>query len=186
MAMSAMAGAGFAVIETEVALWRARNIPRLSSGARPRLQVQRVRRLLARRPDNRPCLAACLRLRRMSSVKIILDDVAECELDDLRFFDLSTKRGRAISPGRHFDCVSLDWRSPSVSPSSGEPEVESDCLMNDLGREPVSGIADFLRWLGYRAAGRVAPELDNDAFCRCSEARNGQQATLLNALHRRE
>ncbi len=31
-----------------------------------------------------------------------------------------------------------------VAQAEGEPEIEPYCLVNDLGREPISGVADFL------------------------------------------
>jgi hypothetical protein len=43
-----------------------------------------------------------------------------------------------------------------VTQAEGEPEVEPYRLVNDLGREPVSGVADFLHLLGYSATGRTA------------------------------
>src|SRR5271165_1127853 len=42
-----------------------------------------------------------------------------------------------------------------VAQAEGEPEVEPYCLVNDLGREPVSGVADFIHPLGYSATGRT-------------------------------
>src|ERR1035438_5968109 len=40
--------------------------------------------------------------------------------------------------------------------SSAEPEIEPDRLMNDLGRETVSAVADCLHRLRYRAARATA------------------------------
>ena len=38
-----------------------------------------------------------------------------------------------------------------VAQAQGEPEVEPDRLLNDLGREPVAAVADSLHPVGYRA-----------------------------------
>jgi hypothetical protein len=35
-----------------------------------------------------------------------------------------------------------------VAEAQGEPEIERDCPMNDLKREPVTAVADFLHCLG--------------------------------------
>jgi hypothetical protein len=43
-----------------------------------------------------------------------------------------------------------------IAEAQGEPKIEPDCLMNDLGRELVSVVADFLHRLGYRAAKEIA------------------------------
>jgi hypothetical protein len=39
-----------------------------------------------------------------------------------------------------------------VAKAQGEPQVEPDCLLNDLGRESVAAVADSLHPVGYRAA----------------------------------
>jgi|HubBroStandDraft_4_1064222.scaffolds.fasta_scaffold24468_5 hypothetical protein len=39
-----------------------------------------------------------------------------------------------------------------VTQAQGEPEVEPDRPLNDLGRETVAGVADSLHPVGYRAA----------------------------------
>ena len=49
-----------------------------------------------------------------------------------------------------------------VARAEGEPEVEPYRLVNDLGREPVSGVADFLHPLGYSATGRTASTTRRD------------------------
>src|SRR5260370_37623434 len=38
-----------------------------------------------------------------------------------------------------------------VAQAQGEPEVEPDRLLNDLGWEPVAAVADSLHPVGYRA-----------------------------------
>ena len=43
-----------------------------------------------------------------------------------------------------------------VAQAEGEPEIEPYRLVNDLGREPISDVADFLHPLGYSATGRTA------------------------------
>jgi hypothetical protein len=43
-----------------------------------------------------------------------------------------------------------------VAQAEREPEVEPNRLLNDLGRESVTRIADFLHPLGYRAASGTA------------------------------
>src|SRR5208282_5232900 len=43
-----------------------------------------------------------------------------------------------------------------VSQAESEPEVEPYCLVNDLGRETIPAVADFLHPLGYSATGRTA------------------------------
>src|SRR5271157_1854403 len=43
-----------------------------------------------------------------------------------------------------------------VTQAEGEPEVEPYCLVNDLGRETIPAVADFLHPLGYSATGRTA------------------------------
>ena len=43
----------------------------------------------------------------------------------------------------------------NTTETQGEPEIEPDRLLNDLGREPIPA-ADFLHFLGYRAVGRTA------------------------------
>ena len=49
-----------------------------------------------------------------------------------------------------------------VAQAEAESEVEPYCLVNDLGREPVSGVADFLHLLGYSATGRTASPTRRD------------------------
>src|SRR5271156_284766 len=50
-----------------------------------------------------------------------------------------------------------------VAQAEGEPEVEPYRLVNDLRRETISAVADFLHPLGYSATGRTASPtpLDN-------------------------
>ena len=43
-----------------------------------------------------------------------------------------------------------------VAQAEREPEVVPNGLLNDLGREPVTRVADFLHPLGYRAASGTA------------------------------
>src|SRR5450432_3375896 len=43
-----------------------------------------------------------------------------------------------------------------VAKAQREPEIEPDRLVNDLGREPIPAVADFLHSIGYRAARRTA------------------------------
>jgi hypothetical protein len=43
-----------------------------------------------------------------------------------------------------------------VAKAQGEPKIEPDRLMNDLRREPISVVADFLHRPGYRAAKEIA------------------------------
>ena len=43
-----------------------------------------------------------------------------------------------------------------VTQTEGESEVEPHCLVNDLGRETISAVADFLHALGYWAAESAA------------------------------
>src|SRR5271157_2288077 len=51
-----------------------------------------------------------------------------------------------------------------VTQAEGEPEVEPYCLVNDLGRETIPAVADFLHPLGYSATGRTAsPTRRNNA-----------------------
>src|SRR5271157_5149431 len=52
-----------------------------------------------------------------------------------------------------------------VTQAEGEPEVEPYCLVNDLGRETIPAVADFLHPLGYSATGRTAsPTRRDNAF----------------------
>ena len=43
-----------------------------------------------------------------------------------------------------------------VAEAQAETKIEPDCLLNDLGREPIPAVADFLHPLGYRAAKEIA------------------------------
>src|SRR5580693_8835610 len=43
-----------------------------------------------------------------------------------------------------------------VAQAERETEVQPNRLLNDLGREPVTRVADFLHPLGYRAASGTA------------------------------
>ena len=38
-----------------------------------------------------------------------------------------------------------------VAEAQGAPEIELDCLLDNLRQEPVAGIADFLHLPDYRA-----------------------------------
>src|SRR5208282_5783022 len=49
-----------------------------------------------------------------------------------------------------------------VAQAEAEPEIEPYCLVNDLGREPVSDVADFLHPLGYSATGQTASPMRRD------------------------
>jgi hypothetical protein len=49
-----------------------------------------------------------------------------------------------------------------VAKTEREPEIEPDRLVNNLGREAVSGVADFLHPLGYSATGRTASPTRRD------------------------
>src|SRR5271168_4504931 len=49
-----------------------------------------------------------------------------------------------------------------VAQAEGEPEVEPYRLVNDLRRETISGVADFLHPLGYSAMGRTASPTRRD------------------------
>src|SRR5271157_959494 len=49
-----------------------------------------------------------------------------------------------------------------VTQAEGEPEVEPYCLVNDLGRETIPAVADFLHPLGYSATGRTASPTRRD------------------------
>src|ERR1700722_14968588 len=42
-----------------------------------------------------------------------------------------------------------------VTQAEGKPEVEPYCLVNDLGRETIPAVADFLHPLGYSTTGRT-------------------------------
>ena len=49
-----------------------------------------------------------------------------------------------------------------VAKTEREPEIQPDRLVNNLGQEPVSGVADFLHPLGYSATGRTASRTRRD------------------------
>src|SRR5271154_5043208 len=49
-----------------------------------------------------------------------------------------------------------------VAQAEGEPEVEPYRLVNDLRRETISAVADFLHPLGYSAMGRTASPTRRD------------------------
>src|SRR5208283_4922037 len=49
-----------------------------------------------------------------------------------------------------------------VTQAESEPEVEPYCLVNDLGRETIPAVADFLHPLGYSATGRTASPTRRD------------------------
>src|SRR5271165_4898118 len=49
-----------------------------------------------------------------------------------------------------------------VTQAEGEPEVEPYCLVNDIGRETIPAVADFLHPLGYSATGRTASPTRRD------------------------
>src|SRR5271169_5226273 len=49
-----------------------------------------------------------------------------------------------------------------VAQAEGEPEVEPYRLVNDLRRETISAVADFLHPLGYSATGRTASPTRRD------------------------
>ena len=57
-----------------------------------------------------------------------------------------------------------------VAQAEGEPELEPFRWVNDLGREPLSGIADFRHALGQRAAESAASRRlrDNAVISRIS------------------
>jgi hypothetical protein len=44
----------------------------------------------------------------------------------------------------------------SIAKAQRDPKIEPDRMLNDLRREPVSVVADFLHCLGYRAVKRTA------------------------------
>src|SRR4029077_12215684 len=52
--------------------------------------------------------------------------------------------------GRHRD-LALREQILDVTKAECEPEVEPNRLMYDLGRKPISGVADFPHTLGYSA-----------------------------------
>src|SRR5271156_5801397 len=49
-----------------------------------------------------------------------------------------------------------------VAQAEGEPEVEPYRLVNDLRRETIPAVADFLHPLGYSATGRTASPTRRD------------------------
>jgi hypothetical protein len=49
-----------------------------------------------------------------------------------------------------------------VTQAEGKPEVEPYCLVNDLGRETIPAVADFLRPLGYSTTDRTASTTRRD------------------------
>src|ERR1700722_19493305 len=49
-----------------------------------------------------------------------------------------------------------------VTQAEGKPEVEPYCLVNDLGRETIPAVADFLHPLGYSTTGRAATTTRRD------------------------
>jgi hypothetical protein len=49
-----------------------------------------------------------------------------------------------------------------VTQAEGKPEVEPYCLGNDLGREAIPAVADFLRPLGYSTMDRTASTTRGD------------------------
>ena len=50
----------------------------------------------------------------------------------------------------------------NIAQAEGELQVEPYCLVNDLGWEPVSGVADFLHPLGYSATAQTASPMRRD------------------------
>jgi len=59
------------------------------------------------------------------------------------------------------DCFIRNYNSAlreqilDVTKDKREPEIEPDRLVNDLRREPISGVADFVMLFGYQAADDV-------------------------------
>src|SRR5271163_2128895 len=49
-----------------------------------------------------------------------------------------------------------------VAQAEGEPKIEPYSLVNDLRRETISAVADFLHPLGYSATGRTASPTRRD------------------------
>src|SRR3984957_11440900 len=49
-----------------------------------------------------------------------------------------------------------------VTQAEGKPEVEPYCLANDLGRETIPAVTDFLHPLGYSTTGRTATTTRRD------------------------
>src|ERR1019366_10429958 len=85
-----------------------------------------------------------------------------------------------------------------VAKAQCEPEIEPDRLLDDLRREPVPAVADFLHPLGYRtASGTASPKRRDNASGRpCQPTRTresrwperpigGKTATLRFDRHRR-
>jgi hypothetical protein len=57
-----------------------------------------------------------------------------------------------------------------VAETEREPEIEPDRLVNNLGLEAVSDVADFLHPLGYSATGRAAsPARRDNAAVSCPD-----------------
>ena len=79
-----------------------------------------------------------------------------------------------------------------VAQAEGEPEVEPYRLMNDLRRETIPAVADFLHPLGYSATGRIASptRCDNAVWYadvpnkRCVRVREGGELLQTIALDR--
>src|SRR5450432_939729 len=62
-----------------------------------------------------------------------------------------------------------------VAEAQGEPEIKPDRLLNDLGREAIPAVADFLHSLGYRAARGTASPTRRDNAVRTAPC-NGPSA----------
>src|SRR5271165_1610763 len=58
-----------------------------------------------------------------------------------------------------------------VAQAEGEPKIEPYSLVNDLRRETISAIADFLHPLGYSATGRTASPTRRDKAHPCNSRR---------------
>ena len=54
-----------------------------------------------------------------------------------------------------------------VSKAQRKPDVKPNCLLNDLRREPISGVADILHPRGYRTAHRTASATPRDSALWC-------------------
>src|SRR5271157_5689660 len=63
---------------------------------------------------------------------------------------------------RHWDSA-FRQQILDVTQAESEPEVEPNCLLNDLGRETIPAVADFQHAPDYRANSRTAspPRRDN-------------------------
>jgi hypothetical protein len=95
------------------------------------------------------------------------------EASDEAFAGRPRSSVRNGSPNAERSHSTLRQQIFDVAQAERETEVQPNRLLNDLGREPVTRVADFLHLLGYRAAsGTAIAMLRDNAFGTIAESGN--------------